>query len=242
MDIEANQLTVGGLSVEIVHKQIKNLHLGVYPPDGRVRVAAPTAMSSDAVRLAVVSRLGWIKRQRAKFQSQPRQSERAYISGESHYFLGQRYRLNLVEGARSGSVRVKNRRTLELCVRSISDREARERVFLAWYRVELKSRLGPLVEKWAATLGIPVPHWGVKRMKTNWGTCSIDAKRVWINLELAKKPPHCLEYIVVHELVHFLERNHTDRFVAHMDHYLPPWQAIRSELGAQPLGHEIWPL
>lgn len=240
MSIEAHRITVGGLRVDVVRKAIKNLHLGVYPPHGRVRVAAPLAVSDDAVRLAVVTKMGWIKRQRAKFSAQPRQSERSYISGESHYFLGQRYRLHLVEGARAGHVRVRNSRTLELHVRRGGDLAAREGVFNRWQRAELHSRLGPIVEKWAEVIGVPVPIWGIKKMKTKWGTCNSKAQRIWINLELIKKPLQCLEYIVAHELAHLIERNHSERFVSIMDQALPTWRLLRDELNAEPLSHEEW--
>tara|TARA_R110002074_G_scaffold234473_1_gene406301 strand:- start:243 stop:971 length:729 start_codon:yes stop_codon:yes gene_type:complete len=240
MNIETRQITVGGLRVDVVRKPIKNLHLGVYPPHGRVRVAAPLTVSDEAVRLAVVTRMGWIKRQRVKFEMQSRQSERSYVSGESHYFLGQRYRLALIEGARAGHVHVRNSRSLELHVRAGSNRAVRERVFLAWYRNELRHRAAPLVEKWAAEMQIPLPACGIKRMKTKWGTCNIEAQRIWLNLELVKKPTQCLEYIVVHEMTHFSERQHSDRFVALMDRMLPQWRLIRDELNAEPLSHEDW--
>jgi predicted metal-dependent hydrolase len=241
MNIEAHQITVGDLQVEVVRKPIKNLHLGVYPPHGRIRVAAPLSVSDEAVRLAVVTRMGWIKRQRAKFKAQPRQSERAYVSGESHFFFGQRYRLNLIEGAPAGRVHVRNGRSIDLYVRAGSDQTVRERVFLAWYRQELRLRAEPLIEKWAAKLDVPMPAWGIKRMKTKWGACNIEARRIWLNLELIKKPPQCLEYVVVHEMAHFFERNHTDRFVAYMDHALPQWRFMRDELNSMPLADEAWP-
>jgi predicted metal-dependent hydrolase len=240
MSIEAHRITVGGLRVEVVRKAIKNLHLGVYPPHGRVRVAAPLAVSDDAVRLAVVTKMGWIKRQKAKFAAQPRQSERAYISGESHYFLGQRYRLRLVETARAGHVLVKNSRTLELHMRPGSDVSAREGVFIRWQRAELQRRLDPIVAKWSEAVGVPVPTWGVKRMKTKWGTCNNQARRIWINLEMIKKPVACLEYIVAHELAHLIEPNHSDRFVAILDRVLPTWRMLREELNSEPLSHEEW--
>lgn len=240
MNIEAHQITVGGVRVDVVRKPIKNLHLGVYPPHGRVRVAAPMGVSDDAVRLAVVTRMGWIKRQRAKFDAQSRQSARAFVSGESHFFLGQRYRLNLMDGARAGRVHVRNGRSLDLHVRAGSDQTARERVFLSWYRAELRRRATPLIAKWAAAMEIGTPAWGIKRMKTKWGTCNIEAQRIWLNLELIKKPPQCLEYIIVHELAHFFERSHSDRFVALMDRLIPHWRLLRDELNAEPLSHEAW--
>ncbi len=240
MSIEARQIVVGGLRVDVVRKPIKNLHLGVYPPHGRVRVAAPLVLSDEAVRLAVVVRMAWIKRQRAKFEAQSRQSARSYVSGESHYFLGRRYRLNLIEGARAGRVSVRNGGSLDLRVRSDTDQSVRERVFLSWYRQELRKRAAALIEKWALAMEVPPPAWGIKRMKTKWGTCNIEERRIWLNLELIKKPPLCIEYIVVHELVHLFERNHSDRFVALMDRMLPQWRLVRDELNAEPLSHEDW--
>jgi len=240
MNIEGHQITVGGIDVEVVRKPIKNLHLGVYPPHGRVRVAAPVGVSDEAVRLAVVTRMGWIKRQQAKFTVQPRQSERSYVSGESHYFFGQRYRLNTIDGARAGRVCIRNSRTMDLYVRSGSDQATRERVFQDWYRRELRARVAPLTATWADAFGIDLPQWGIKRMKTKWGSCNIEAKRVWLNLELAKKPPQCLEYVIVHELAHFFERNHSDRFVSLLDQKLPRWRVIKDELNAAPLAQEDW--
>jgi predicted metal-dependent hydrolase len=240
MSIEAQQITVGSLQVDVVRRPIKNLHLGVYPPNGRVRVAAPLAVSDDAVRLAVVTRMGWIKRQRAKFEAQPRQSERTYVSGETHYFLGQRYRLRLIEGARAGRVEVRNNRSLDLYVRNNTDVAGRERILMSWYREELRSRIAPLVVKWSAALEVAAPAWGIKRMKTKWGTCNIEAGRIWLNLELIKKPMECLEYVIVHELTHFFERNHNDRFVAVLDQNFPRWRLVRDELNALPLSQEDW--
>ena len=240
MNTKATQIAVGGLSVEVVRKSIKNLHLGVYPPHGRVRVAAPHGMSDEAVRLAVVTRMAWIKRQQVKFNAQPRQSERAYVSGETHYFWGQRYRLHVIDGAQAGRVHVRNSRAMDLYIRKGSDRTQRERVLLDWCRRELRARASPLVMRWSNDFGIEPPLWGIKRMKTKWGSCNIEARRIWLNLELIKKPPHCLEYIIVHELAHFFERNHTDRFVALMDRMLPQWRTVRDELNAEPLAHEEW--
>ena len=240
MSTEAQRLSVGGLRIDVIRKPIKNLHVGVYPPHGRVRVAAPLAVSDDAVRLAVVTRLPWIKRQRARFAGQSRQSERAYVSGETHYFMGRPYRLRLIEGAPAGRVHVRSSKALDLLVRTGSDRATRERVFLGWYREELRSLAAPMIEKWAAKLALPLPIWGIKRMKTKWGACNVDAGRIWLNLELVKKPLQSLEYVVAHELVHFLERQHSERFVALMDGALPNWRLLRDELNAGPLAHEEW--
>lgn len=240
MSIEPHQIIVGGVHVAIERKAIKNLHLGVYPPDGRVRVAAPLKVSDEAVRLAVVSRLGWIKRQRATFAKQPRQSKREMVRGESHYFLGKRYRLRVVPSTEASKVVLRNATAMEMHVPAESDAAFRERVLHRWYREQLRELVPPILSKWQGLLGVNAADWGIKRMKTKWGTCNVEAKRIWLNLELAKKPVQCLEYIVVHELTHLLERNHTDRFVTLMNLNLPHWRLHREALNASPLAHAGW--
>lgn len=230
------QMTVGGVAVDVVRKPIKNLHLGVYPPHGRVRVAAPLAVSDDAVRLAVVGKLGWIKRERAKFKSQPRESRRELVTGESHYFLGNRYRMRVIEHTGPGKVVLRGKTALDLYVRAGSDVAARERVLQRWYRQQLQRLVPRLLAKWERAIGVKATEWRIKRMRTKWGACSIEARRIWLNSELAKKPQRCLEYIIVHELVHLLERHHGDRFTSLMDRYLPNWVAIRTQLAGAPLG------
>lgn len=224
----------------VVRKAIKNLHLGVYPPNGRVRVATPFAVSDEAVRLAVVSKLGWIKRQRARFVAQPRQSRREMVSGESHYFQGRRYRLRVVKSGGAAKIVRRNNSTLELQVRPETTAEQRQRILQQWYRQHLRALIPLLLEKWQTILGVRANEFGIKKMKTKWGTCNIEARRIWVNLELAKKPASCLEYIVVHELTHLLERNHTERFTAIMDRHLPSWRMSRKELNSEPLANENW--
>jgi predicted metal-dependent hydrolase len=240
MITETHHIKVNGLLVNIVRKEIKNLHLGVYPPDGRVRVAAPLAVSDEAVRLAVVDKLGWIKRRQARFQAQPRQGKREMINGESHYFLGQRYRLRLIEHSGAAKVAVRNTATIELYARSTSSTRYRERVLQDWYRQQLIELIPPLIEKWQGILGVECAGWRIRRMKTRWGTCSTETGRISLNLELAKKPIQCLEYIIAHELVHLIERRHNDLFVSLMSEYLPQWRLHRQLLNDTPLAHEIW--
>ena len=226
--------------MDVVRKSIKNLHLGVYPPNGRVRVATPLVMSDEAVRLAVVGKLGWIKRQRARFASQPRQSRREMVSGESHFFQGRRYRLRVVECDGPAKVVRRNNSTLEIQVRSETTVKWRERVLQEWYREQLRELVPALLKKWQAVLGVRANEFGIKKMKTKWGTCNIEARRIWVNLELAKKSVSCLEYIVVHELTHLLERNHNERFTAIIDRHLPTWRMTRKELNSEPLANENW--
>ena len=240
MITEHHSMTVGGVEVAVIRKAIKNLHLGVYPPNGRVRVATPLAVSDEAVRLAVVGKLGWIRRQRARFVAQPRQSRREMVSGESHYFQGRRYRLRVVHNDGAAKIVRRNNSTLELQVRPEITVNGRERILHQWYRQHLRELIPALLEKWQAVLGVHASEFGIKKMKTKWGTCNIEARRIWINLELAKKPVSCLEYIIVHELTHLLERNHNDRFTAIMDRHLPTWRMSRKELNSEPLANEQW--
>jgi predicted metal-dependent hydrolase len=235
-----HQITVNGFVVDVVRKNIKNLHLAVYPPNGRVRVAAPLRVNDEAVRLFTISKLTWIKRQQTKFAGQERQSAREFVSGESHYYQGHRYLLNVIYLDGPPQVSLRGNKILEICVRPGSDTAMRERVLLTWYRQCLKEESALLIAKWEAIIGIKVDEWGVKQMKTKWGTCNIKARRIWLNLELIKKPVHCLEYIIVHELVHLLERHHNERFVAYMNNFMPLWQYYREELNRAPLGHEEW--
>lgn len=240
MTTERSHIEVSGIEVEIHRKAIKNLHVGVYPPHGKVRVAAPTYMDDEAVRLAIVSRLGWIRRQQQGFSRQARQSAREMVTGESHYVEGRRYRLNVVEQPGNPHVRMVNSNALELKVPPGTDRSGRHQVLERWYRRQLRSRIPELLVHWESLLGVNVADCRIKRMKTRWGSCNIQARRIWLNLELAKKSPRCLEYILVHEMVHLRERHHTDRFRALMDLCMSDWRLRKAELNETPLAHEDW--
>jgi len=240
MSTERQRIEVRGIAVDVDRKSIKNLHVGVYPPDGRVRVAAPERMDDEAIRLAVVSRLRWIMRQRKSFAEQPRQSEREMVTGESHYFRGWRYNLDVIERDAAPRVWLRNNHVMELQVRPGTFREQRQQILNRWYRRQLRSEVRPLVSQWAARANVEIADWRIKKMKTKWGSCNTDAGRIWLNLELAKKPPRCGEYILVHEMVHLLERHHTDRFRQLMDSLMPDWRVRRDELNAAPLAHEDW--
>ena len=233
-------LSVNDIEVQLVRKDIKNVHIAVYPPNGRVRVAAPSHITDDNVRLAVISILGWIKKQQASFRAQPRQSQREMVTGESHYFWGRRYRLELIERHGKHEVIIKNNNKLILTVNPHTTRDNRELVLNEWYRAALKERVPGLITKWQPLIGREVAECGIKKMKTKWGSCNIAERRLWLNLELAKKPPECLEYILVHEMVHLLERHHTDQFRAHMDKFIPQWRIYRDVLNQAPLAHEDW--
>jgi predicted metal-dependent hydrolase len=240
VNTEREHVEIRGLQVEIVRKDIKNLHVGVYPPNGRVRVAVPIRLNEDAVRLAVISRLGWVRRQQAKFQQQERQSQREMVSGETHFVRGKRYRLAVIESDEPAKVVPRTTRRLELFVSPENGREWRQRVLDRWYRELLRRQIAELLAKWEPRIGVQVKKWGIRKMRTRWGTCTLETGRIWVNLELAKKPPSCLEFIVVHELVHLVERHHNDRFRELMDEALPAWRQYRELLNRTPLSHQSW--
>ena len=241
MTTDTRHLEISGMRIELVRKDIRNLHLGVYPPAGRVRVAVPLAVSDDAVRLAVIGRLGWIRRQQARFQAQPRQSPREMVRGESHYYLGRRYRLVLADTSGRQSVSLQGATRLLLHTHPGADAASRWRVLERWYRRQLHELLAPLVEHWAAAIGVSPPQWRVRWMKTKWGSCNPSAPRLWFNLGLVKVPADCIEYVVVHEMLHLVDRTHGARFVELLDAKLPDWRERRARLNALPLAETNTP-
>ncbi len=238
--IERYHIDISGISVEVVRKDIKHFYIGVHPPNGRVRVSAPLHFDEDAIRMAVITRLAWIRQKQAEFAKQERQYEREFVTGESHYFAGRRYRLDVIEQDCPPKVWLPNNTKIVLSVRPGSDRAKRGAVMQRWYRQHLRAEVPPLLEKWEPKLGVSVNEVRIKRMKTLWGSCNIGAKRIWLNLELAKKPKSCLAYVLVHEMVHLLERGHNDRFRELMDKFLPQWRTYRDELNRAPLAYEDW--
>ena len=240
MSTDRARIEIRGIEVEIVRKDIKHLHVGVYPPEGRVRVAAPLRLDDDAVRLAVISRLAWIRRKRAEFEGQDRQSRREFVTGESHYFEGRRYRLDVIESTGPTGIRLRDNAWMELRVRPDTGRDAREAMLYTWYRGQLRERIPEMVAKWEPRIGVKVADWRIRRMKTRWGTCNPEASRIWLNSELAKKPVSCLEYVLVHEMVHLLERKHNDRFRRILDGILPGWPMRLEELNRGRIADEDW--
>lgn len=240
MSTASGYLSVRGLSIDVVYKDIKHLHIGVYPPLGRVRVAAPKRLDEEQIRLAIVQRLPWIKRQREQLQNANRQSAREMVSGESHYVWGVRHRLKVVERPGRPHVELDGDRLL-LYVPAGFDADPRLQLLQAWQRTQLRQAIPELLAKWEPQIGRPVPRWSIRRMKTKWGSCNRETGHIWFNLELAKKHPLQLEYIVVHEMTHLLERNHGDRFTKLMDGFLPDWRTRRDELNGAQLSHEEWP-
>lgn len=235
MKADTYQIEVNGLVVDVVRKKIKNLNLRVIPPDGRVRMAVPLRAHDEAIRHFVNSKLGWIKRQQARIGNQEKSPARRFVTGENHHYQGRRYRLNVIYQNGPGRVDLPNTTSIDLYVREGTSSNQREQVLLAWYRERLKEQIPLIIEKWEGTIGVEVAQWGVKRMKTRWGSCNIKARRIWLNLELAKRSVNCLEYITVHEMTHLLERLHNDRFKSLLDQFMPQWRLYREELKHAPL-------
>ncbi|ARD38613.1 MULTISPECIES: M48 family metallopeptidase [Enterobacterales] len=232
-------VTFGELTCDLQRKAIKNLHINVLPPDGRVRVSAPISLSDTAIRIAVVRRLAWIRQQQAAFTAQPRQSERKMCSGETHYLWGRGYRLDVIQSDGEQSVKLQGG-WIRMRAPAHYDAARREMLLLEWYRQRLRQRLPELIAKWQEILKVAPSFVGIKRMKTMWGSCKTDTGRIWINLELVKKPTECLEFIVVHEMVHLHERKHNQRFISLMDLHLPNWREHRAKLNKMPLAFNRW--
>ena len=232
-------LQIGNLEVNLQRKAIKNLHISVMPPDGHIRVAAPQAMTETAIRMAVVKRIAWIKKQQVRFQNQPRQSKRQLVSGESHYLWGKRHRLNVVLQEGPLTVLVKRSR-ITLNIHAGVDFEGRTLLLANYYRSVLREQAMGILEQWQQRIGVGDVVLGIRRMKTKWGSCNVGAKRIWLNLELAKKPVECMEFILVHELVHLLEPKHNARFQGFMNRFLPDWRQRKDLLNSVPLAYEHW--
>lgn len=231
-------VTIGNITLDLQRKEIKNLHISVLPPEGKVRVSAPLQLSDNAIRMAVVKRLAWIREQQADFAAQPRQSEREMCTGETHYLWGRSYRLDIVQAAGT-SVKLKGGKIV-LTSRKDTTAEKRQLILQDWYRTILRKRAEPLIQHWQQRLGVTPTFVGIKRMKTKWGSCNPKTGRIWLNLELVKKPPECLEFIIVHELTHLLERHHNERFMALMYQHLPKWPEYRRTLNKAPLAYDRW--
>ena len=233
------QIELGNIKIDVELKDIKNIHLSVYPPDGNVKIAAPARMELDTIRVFAINKLKWIRKQQEIFRNQEREAPRDYITKESHYFQGKRYLLKVIEHNSPPKLVLKHSH-IEMYIKLDTVREKRKEIIDEWYRSQLKLVVPKLIEKWEDKIGVQSNEYGIKKMRTKWGTCNTEAKRIWINLELAKKPLDCLEYIIVHELVHLLERSHNDKFVALMNEHMPKWRFHREELNRLPFRHTDW--
>jgi predicted metal-dependent hydrolase len=233
------ELRLGDIAVDVVQKGIRNVHLSVHPPTGRVRISAPARMNINSIRLFAISKLGWIRQQQKKLRAQEREPPREYLNRESHYLWGRRYLLEIVKAHKPPSIELTPRH-MKLTVRPRT-RRAQWEVFVArWYRDQLRAVLPELALKWERLLGVSVRSVTVRQMKTKWGSCNHRANTIQLNTELAKKPLECLDYVLLHEMAHLLEPTHGARFVALMDQFMPNWRFIRQTLNELPVRHAEW--
>lgn len=232
-------LDLGDFHAEVVRKAIKHVHLSVYPPDGRVRIAAPAGMELETIRLFAIAKLAWIKRQQRKILAQERETPREFLDRESHYVWGKRYLLKVVEKEAAPAVEL-GHSSLLLQVRPGYDAARRQEILDAWYREQIRQAVPALLEKWQPLIGVRAGKVFVQRMRTRWGSCNPAAGHIRLNTDLARKPPECLEYIVVHELTHLLEPTHNARFASLMEGFLPHWRLVRDALNRLPVRHEDW--
>jgi predicted metal-dependent hydrolase len=228
-------LNISGIPIEVCKKNIKNMHLYVKPPNGNVVVSAPLTMSDEAIERFVRTKTSWIKKQIAKFDNQLRQSEREYVSGETLYVWGKQYYLKTEYGNKNSLVLTGDKAVLT--VRKESTAGQRENFIRKCYRELLKAEVARLLPKWEKIMGLKAASWQTKYMTTRWGTCNTKTGKIWLNLQLAKKTPECLEYIILHELVHLVEKKHNERFVLLMDKYMPMWREIKTTLNGQTLDY-----
>ena len=235
----SSKIELGDISVEVIKKDIRNVHLSVYPPAGRVRISAPLRMNKDTIRVFAIAKLGWIKKQQKKLREQERESEREYLNRESHYVSGKRYLLRVVEKEAPPCVQIKHS-VLVLSVRPGATEAKKKEVLERWYREQIREITPRLIAKWERIIGVKVQKFYVRRMKTKWGSCSESAGTIRLNSELAKKPRECLEYIVVHEMVHLLERTHNQRFMSLMEQFMPRWKSHRDLLNRLPVRRDKW--
>lgn len=227
-------LDLGELSVDVIRKDIKNLHLSVHPPTGRVRIAAPERASLDTIRAFAVAHLVWIRRNQRKITMQEREPPREYLDRESHFVWGERVMLRVLERDAAPAVS-REHRALTLHVRPGATMADRHQIVEGWYREEVRGAAVPVLAKWIALLNVSVNHMFVQRMKTRWGSCNPETRNIRLNTDLAKKPPECLDYVVLHELIHLRVSNHSPEFFAHLDRIMPQWRHIRQLLNDLPL-------
>ncbi|MEZ5328698.1 MAG: SprT family zinc-dependent metalloprotease [Verrucomicrobiales bacterium] len=232
-------LQLGEIEVDVLKKDIKNLHLSVHPPSGRVTISAPSRLSMDTIRVYAISKLDWIKKHQKQLREQDRETPRDFIDRESHYLWGKRYLLRVTEANQPPAISIDHRK-LFLQVRPGTDTKARAAIVDQWYREQIKNAAPPLIAKWEPVLGVKVENFFVRRMRTKWGSCTPSKRTIRLNTDLARKPPECLEYIIVHEMVHLLEPTHNARFIALMGEYMPQWKSHRDLLNSLPVRHEAW--
>lgn len=232
-------IELGEISITVTRKGIKNVHLSVHPPHGRVTLVAPTATRLEVARAYAISKLGWIREQRQKLAAQARETPRKYVNRESHFLWGRRHLLTVVQADRKPYVALDHKR-ITLTVRPGNDAAKRAEIIHEWHKTLLHEQVPQLIERWERKLKVGVRGYFLQRMKTKWGSCNHRAGHIRLNTELVKKPKDLLEYVIVHEMIHLIEPTHSDRFIAILDKHYPTWRETRAELNELPLTAEAW--
>ena len=237
--IKKQQIELGDIYIDVIYKDIKNVHLSVHPPTGQVRISAPLRMDVENIRIFAISKIGWIKKQQTKFLNQKRETSREYITRESHYYLGKRYLLKVIEKDAPPKV-ILQHSTIELYAHTGSTIEQKQIILDRWYRQQLKKIVPGYIAELEKKMNVKVAEYGIKKMKTKWGTCNANVRRIWLNLELAKKPVEYLEYILAHEMIHLIERHHNEQFITYLNKFIPKWKHYKEELNRSALGYVDW--
>jgi predicted metal-dependent hydrolase len=227
-------IELGDIRISLTRKRVKNVHLTVHPPDGRVTLVVPHATRTEVARAYAISRLGWIRQQRTDLKAQAREEPRQHVTRETHYVWGRRYLMRVHEVDAKPQVTLDHRH-ITLQVRPGSSAQKRAEVVHEWHKALLHAVVPALTERWAKRLGVTLSGYFLQRMKTQWGSCNPHLRNIRLNTELVKKPKDLLEYVIVHELAHLLEPTHSERFVMVLDQHFPQWREARAELNALPL-------
>lgn len=238
--VNTYKFKVDNLSILVEEKRIENIHISVNPPLGSIKVSAPTNVNQETLRLAIIEKSGWIKSKQKELRSQDRLSEREMVEGESHYYKGKRYRLRIIETDKRAFVEIKNKQYIDLHIKAGSSKKTKEKALEKWYRRELIKELEAITPEWERKINVKASSFNIRKMKARWGSCDPKRKRININMELIKKPIICLEYIVVHELVHLIEPYHNQHFKELMYEFMPTWRRHKNTLNREPLSHEEW--
>lgn len=235
MSINSETLQIANIEIDVFRKDIKNMYLAVYPPFGKIRLSIPKNTNEEVIRLFLIDKLGWIKKQVKNFKSQSRETRRNYISGESHFFRGKRYMLEIIETDKFSKVSLVGTKKIIMEVPKKTSRDYRFSLMEEWYRNEMRNIIPTILRKWEIIIGVNAKSYGIRKMKTKWGSCNVDSAKLWFNLELIKKPSICMEYIIVHELIHLIEKKHNNQFIKLMDKYMPNWRVYEFELNNLPI-------
>lgn len=233
--MDAAKIIIGNIAVDVSRKDVKNIHLSVYPPNGAVRVTVPLDVATDVLRVFIASKMRWIKQQQETLKAQEREPLRECVERESHYYFGKRYLLNVIENRPRAKVELQHSK-ITLHAPMGANEQKKRSIIEEWYRKNLKEHISVLIKKWEGIMGVSVAGTVVQKMKTKWGSCTPERRTLRINLELAKKPPECLEYVIIHEMSHLFERTHNKKFVSIISKHFPKWELVRKQLNQLPLG------